>query len=234
MPLIKRTYVHIYEGLRYNADMTYKQIIIPKISADIPVAVLGDERLLGRELVCIVSDPTSEDLAAYRIGYAIAAEGYVILCALQNSAERSAVEGALEAFGKVVVALPCPLSMVYPEESYELINQVVKNGGAVFSPYPTFVEQRNRLMGRICSSLIVIAAEEGGIAEKTIAVAYKRMTPTAMLMRGVVGGPIPKIAIKYYIHKYNNKRTLINYIKGIPDPVTTGAEGYMQAKRDIQ
>ncbi len=200
--------------------MQPRQLIIPKISPDIPVSVLGDERIISNALVCIVSDlAPREELAAYRIGYVLGSEGYTLLSGAQNETECAAVKGCIEGYGKPVIVIPCPLSAAISSNLKDLVRQVLTSGGCVFTPYktfkPSFLVQQTHLMARISESLVVIHAEIGGPAEKAIETAYQRRIPRAILRRAVT----PDIAEKYYMLPFYNKRSLLTAVQGRPEPV---------------
>lgn len=123
------------------------------------VAIVGSRAptLYGRQV--------AEDLAAK-----LAGQGIVIISGLAYGIDSIAQQAALDASGRVIAVLPSPLDNIVPSAHRGLAQEILGQGGALVSEYPSgtipfkraFVA-RNRLMSGLSNGVLVIeAAEKSG------------------------------------------------------------------------
>lgn len=69
--------------------------------------------------------------------------------------------------GKTIAILGNGLDMIYPKENIELVNEIIRNGGAIISEYPCGTKPdkmnfpaRNRIISGLSKGIIVIEAKE--------------------------------------------------------------------------
>ena len=106
---------------------------------------------------------------AKMIGGVLANKGFTVLNGLAIGVDAYALEGALEANGKVVAVMPGGLDEIYPKSNQKLAERIVENGGCLISEYPngtrpqkyTFV-QRDRIQAMISNKVFVVDAEKDG------------------------------------------------------------------------
>jgi DNA processing protein len=122
---------------------------------DLPaVAVIGTRHptVYGRE-------------TARRLGFQLAAAGYVVVSGLASGIDTEAHIGAVQAKGLTVAVLGGALDCLFPRENAGLARDMVMKGGAVVSEYPfgrqpdrqTF-PMRNRIVSGLCKGVLVVEA----------------------------------------------------------------------------
>lgn len=96
--------------------------------------------------------------------------GITIISGLANGVDTKAHEGALKGRGKTVAVLGCGVDRCYPPENRSLYNEILDNGGGVFSEYklgaaplPLHFPRRNRIIsGMSLGVLVAEAAPKSG------------------------------------------------------------------------
>lgn len=126
--------------------------------------------LLARPRVAIVG---SRKISAYgrmvtaQFAGELARQGIVIVSGLALGVDAVAHRAALEAGGLTIAVLPSPLDDIYPASHHNLARQIVEQGGALMSEYPSgtptfkwnFIE-RNRIVSGISDALLITEAAE--------------------------------------------------------------------------
>lgn len=130
----------------------------------------GDESLLARQAVAVVGARacTSYGSSVARLlGFALAANGVVVVSGLARGVDADAHRGALEAGGPTVAVLGCGIDRDYPAAHRELAARICRSGGLVVSEYPPGVlpapwrfPARNRIVAGLCTATIVVEARE--------------------------------------------------------------------------
>lgn len=153
------------------------QIPVPPLLQDIPSppaqlyhigTPLG--QLLERPRVAIVGSrkfsPYGAQVTADLVRK-LAEQGIVIISGLALGIDGIAHRAALEAGGLTIAVLPSPLDDIAPADHQGLARQIVEQGGALVSEYPTgafpakqnFIA-RNRLMSGLAQAVLVTEATE--------------------------------------------------------------------------
>lgn len=133
---------------------------------------IGDITACENVVIAVVGkrDATDRYLRiAKMIGEVLAKKGFTILNGLAIGVDTYALEGALEANGKVIAVMPGGLDEVYPKSNQKLAERIVENGGCLVSEYPngtrpqkhTFV-QRDRIQAMISNKVFIVDAEKDG------------------------------------------------------------------------
>lgn len=130
--------------------------------AEIPgprVAVAGARKALPESLA-----------AAGGIGYQLAGAGAVVVTGEAVGVDGRAIEGAVNAGGRVICVLPVDLESPYMAKTGHLRRRVLEQGGALVteyfsqrSPAQGGFQLRNRLITGLCSRVVLVqAAEKSG------------------------------------------------------------------------
>jgi DNA processing protein len=107
---------------------------------------------------------------AQRLGFELAAHGFVVVSGLARGIDGAAHRGALEAGGRTVAVLGCGIDVAYPPEHRGLAESIVEHRGAVLSelplgtaPLPENFPSRNRILSGLALGVVVVeAAEKSG------------------------------------------------------------------------
>lgn len=143
------------------------------ICNDLVIAVVGKRDATQRYLSI-----------AKRVGEILAQRGYTVLNGLAVGVDTHALEGAVNARGKVVAVMPGGLDEIYPKSNKELAERIVENGGCLISEYPngtkpqkyTFV-QRDRIQAMLSNKVFIVDAEKDGGTMHTADYATKYSKP---------------------------------------------------------
>src|SRR3984893_1429108 len=107
---------------------------------------------------------------AQRLGFELAAHGFVVVSGLARGIDGAAHRGALEAGGRTVAVLGCGIDVTYPPEHRGLADTIIERRGAVLSelplgtaPLPENFPSRNRILSGLSLGVVVVeAAEKSG------------------------------------------------------------------------
>lgn len=121
---------------------------------------------------------------ARKIGELLAKKGCTVLNGLAIGCDAEALEGAVEANGKVVAVMPGGLDEIYPKSNKKLAEKIVENGGCLISEYPngtrpqkyTFV-QRDKIQAMLSNKVFVVDSEKNGGTMHTAEYAVKLAKP---------------------------------------------------------
>jgi len=131
---------------------------------------LGDTAVLGaeRHRVAVVGARACTPYGrsqARRMGLGLAGAGVVVVSGAARGVDRAAMEGALEAGGRVVAVLGSGLGRPYPPEARPLLERVLAGGGAVVSEFPVATRphrgnfpRRNRILAALSRAVVVVQA----------------------------------------------------------------------------
>ena len=81
-----------------------------------------------------------EDIA-YRLAYALAEQGVVIISGMAYGIDTAAHRGCLDAGGTTVAVLGTPIDKIYPQSNRRLAERILQNG-AILSEYSPETETR--------------------------------------------------------------------------------------------
>jgi DNA processing protein len=107
---------------------------------------------------------------AQRLGFELAAHGFVVVSGLARGIDGAAHRGALEAGGRTIAVLGCGIDVAYPPEHRGLADWIVERRGAVLSelplgsaPLPENFPSRNRILSGLSLGVVIVeAAEKSG------------------------------------------------------------------------
>jgi DNA processing protein len=107
---------------------------------------------------------------AQRLGFELAAHGFVVVSGLARGIDGAAHRGALEAGGRTVAVLGCGIDVAYPPEHRGLADSIIERRGAVLSelplgtaPLPENFPSRNRILSGLSLGVVIVeAAEKSG------------------------------------------------------------------------
>ena len=135
--------------------------------------VRGNIELLNRAGIAVVG---TRQPSPYGAGMAqmlsrdLAQRGMVIMSGMARGVDTCAHRGALEAKGATVAVWGTGIDVIYPKENKKLAEEIVANGGAIVSEFPTgtfpapqnFPIRNRTLSGMSVGVLVVEAAEYSG------------------------------------------------------------------------
>ncbi len=107
---------------------------------------------------------------AQRLGFELAAHGFVVVSGLARGIDGAAHRGALEAGGRTIAVLGCGIDVAYPPEHRGLADTIVERRGAILSelplgtaPLPENFPSRNRTLSGLALGVVIVeAAEKSG------------------------------------------------------------------------
>ena len=107
---------------------------------------------------------------AQRLGFELAARGFVVVSGLARGIDGAAHRGALEAGGRTVAVLGCGIDVAYPPEHRGLADTIIEQRGAILSelplgtaPLPENFPNRNRILSGLSLGVVIVeAAEKSG------------------------------------------------------------------------
>lgn len=107
---------------------------------------------------------------AQRLGFELAAHGFVVISGLARGIDGAAHRGALEAGGRTIAVLGCGIDVAYPPEHRGLADSIIEGHGAILSelplgtaPLPENFPGRNRILSGLSLGVVIVeAAEKSG------------------------------------------------------------------------
>ncbi len=108
---------------------------------------------------------------AYKLAYALAKRGAVVVSGLAYGIDSVAHRGCLAANGRTVAVLGTPIDQIYPKEHLSLAREIIEKDGAILSEYApgariypkTSFLERNRLISGLSDIVVIVeAAEKSG------------------------------------------------------------------------
>lgn len=145
---------HLLQALAQPPERLFVMGDLPALLERPRVAIVGSRKVspYGRAI--------TEQLAGE-----LAEQGIIIVSGLAFGVDSIAHRAALEAGGTTIAVLPSPLNRIYPSSHHQLAQQIVQQGGALVSEYPSgtptmkhhFIA-RNRLIAGLSDAVVVTEA----------------------------------------------------------------------------
>jgi DNA processing protein len=135
--------------------------------------VRGAAPLTESKLVAVVGARAASDAGrrmAERLGFELAAKGFIVVSGLARGIDGCAHQGALDAGGRTVAVMGCGIDVIYPAEHRKLADAIIAGGGALLTELPVGTQPlgenfpaRNRILSGLCLGVVVVeAAEKSG------------------------------------------------------------------------
>jgi DNA processing protein len=156
-----------------NGILTWQDPTYPPLLRQIPQAppviyIQGDAKVLATAQLAIVGSrnptPAGQE-CAFNFARALAACGLTITSGLALGIDAASHRGALNAKGLTIGVAGTGLDRIYPARHKELVEQVVEQGGAVISEFPSGTlpkaenfPRRNRLISGLSVGVLVVEA----------------------------------------------------------------------------
>lgn len=123
-----------------------------------------------RQCVAVVGARAASEAAlhmAHRLGSELASKGLTVVSGLARGIDGQAHRGALEVRGRTIAVLGCGIDIIYPPEHRKLAEELIGDGGALFSELPVGTPPlaenfptRNRIISGLCLGVIIVEAAE--------------------------------------------------------------------------
>ena len=124
-------------------DSKYPKYLLQIPNSPVLLHVFGNADALNRECIAIVGTRKPTDYGfgrAKKLGSLFAKKGYVVVSGLAEGIDTAAHLGALDAGGLIVAVVAHGLHTIYPQSNKTLVDEIIKNKGAVISEYPVGTE----------------------------------------------------------------------------------------------
>ena len=160
-------------------EKEYPQLLKEIYDVPISLYIKGNKEILNEKNIGIVGCRQCTDYgkkAAKYFAYNLSKEGINIVSGLAKGIDSYAHLGAIGSEielknyknnGKTIAVLGNGLDTIYPKENLDLVNEIIRSGGAIISEYPCGTKPdkmnfpaRNRIISGISEGLIVVEAKE--------------------------------------------------------------------------
>lgn len=179
-------------------DEAYPAVLKEIADPSLVLYVAGDPAALSGTAVAVIGTRQASVYGretARRLGYQLAAAGYVVVSGLARGIDTEAHAGALQAKGLTVAVLGGALDCIFPKENEGLAREMATAGGAVVSEYPfgrqpdrqTF-PMRNRIVSGLSRGVVVVEAPLNSGTMITVGQALDQ-NRTVMAVPGRVDSP---------------------------------------------
>lgn len=132
--------------------------------------VLGDEEILNEKSIAIVGSRNYSEYGrtiALGFSYLLAKNNIAVISGLAKGIDSFAHFGTIQAKGKTIAVIGTGIDLIYPKENKELMEEIIKNGGAVISEYPLGTlpnkenfPRRNRIISGLSDGILVVEASK--------------------------------------------------------------------------
>jgi DNA processing protein len=134
------------------------------------VFVRGDVPLADPHCVAVVGARAASEAGlrmAERLGFELAAKGFVVVSGLARGIDGAAHRGALSAGGRTIAVMGSGIDVIYPPEHRGLADSILSGGGALLSELPIGTQPlgenfpaRNRILSGLCLGVVIVEAAE--------------------------------------------------------------------------
>lgn len=151
-------------------DKEYPEKLKEIYDKPITLYIKGNKEILDEFSLAIIGCRESSEYGkkvGSKLSYDIAKKGIVTISGLARGIDSIAHKSTLMAKGKTIAIIGSGIDNIYPPENKKLVDEIVKNGGAVVSEYVigTKAEKmnfpaRNRIISALSDGVIVIEAKK--------------------------------------------------------------------------
>ena len=149
----KPGYPSVLENIPTPPYLLYVRGTLPDMAKELGIGVVGTRNM------------TSYGMEnTYRISYALAASGAVVVSGMARGIDGTAAAAALEAGGRTVAVIGCGLDTAYPAEHAQLLREIPQSGAVISEYYPGaepvsgHFPIRNRIISGLSRGLFVAEA----------------------------------------------------------------------------
>ena len=150
-------------------DKDYPKLLLGLFNPPEKLYVMGDEKILNEFSIGIVGarkcTKYGENIAK-SLAYNLSKYGVNVISGMARGIDTAAHIGAIMGKGKTVAVLGSGFKHIYPEENKQLLEEIVKNGGAVITEYEEDMlplaenyPKRNRIISSLSQGIVVVEAE---------------------------------------------------------------------------
>lgn len=132
--------------------------------------VLGNTEIFNQKSIAIVGSRECSEYGkniSSGFSYLLSKNNVTIISGLAKGIDSWAHIGALQAEGKTIAVIGTGIDLVYPKENKALIEEIIKNNGAIVSEYPLGTKpksqnfpRRNRIISGLSDGVLVIEARQ--------------------------------------------------------------------------
>ncbi len=151
-------------------DKEYPEKLKEIYDKPITLYIKGNKEILDEFSLAIIGCRENSEYGkkvGSKLSYDIAKKGIVTISGLARGIDSIAHKSTLMAKGKTIAIIGSGIDNIYPPENKKLVDEIVKNGGAVVSEYVigTKAEKmnfpaRNRIISALSDGVIVIEAKK--------------------------------------------------------------------------
>ena len=157
----------LHWGKQSTACPPYPALLSGLSDAPLGLFVSGDLNCLSRPAIAIVGTrrPSRDGLKlAEKMGYQLAAAGFLVVSGLAHGIDAAAHRGALRSGGQTLAVMATGMDRIYPSDHYRLAEAVAAQGALVsefcpgVAPHRGHFPRRNRTLSGLCLATLVIEA----------------------------------------------------------------------------
>ena len=150
-------------------DKYYPQDLLKIASAPEKLYIMGNRDILNNKSVAIVGTRDNTQYGEFYASYfakELSQAGITVVSGLALGIDSIAHTNSMYENGKTIAVIGSGFKHIYPEENIKLVDEILKNGGAIISEYPpdtlpdlSKFPKRNRIIAGISKCTIVIEAK---------------------------------------------------------------------------
>lgn len=147
------------------------------------IFVLGNEEILSEFSLAIIGSRKCSVLGksiAQNISSELARDNINIISGFARGIDTIAHKSCVENLSKTIVVLGGGHAQIYPKENLEMVDEIIKNDGAIISEYPldypplpNNFRERNRIIAALSEGIILIEAQKN--SGSLITIEYGKM-----------------------------------------------------------
>lgn len=142
------------------------------------IYVIGNEKILNDFSIAMIGSRRCSDFGRFfarSLANELSGKNIIIVSGLAVGVDSASHKGCIDNKGKTIAVLGSGFNYVYPKENTSLIEEIIKNGGAIISEYApderalkkNFIE-RNKIIAALSDGIVLIEAKERSGSLSTI------------------------------------------------------------------